>query len=136
MVNKYYSDIINLTELVEYINKRIDRNKVKVNMRQDYDVRAHDFIVCGAFNPYFETESVDIPIEIDIICNTIDADISYDEIKEILDEFNLVLRHELIHLEQYVEDRFDFDDIEANEKEAYEREKKAIPWYRNITYKE
>ena len=56
--------------------------------------------------------------------------------KEILDEFNLVLRHELIHLEQYVDDRFDFDDIEANEKEAYEREKKAMPWYRNITYKE
>ena len=32
MVNKYYGDIINLTELVEYINKRIDRNKVKVNI--------------------------------------------------------------------------------------------------------
>jgi len=124
---KNSSNIINLTELVEYINKKIDKNKIKVNMRQDYDVRAHDFIVCGAFNPYFETESVDIPIEIDIICNTIDADISYDEIKEILDEFNLVLRHELIHLEQYVDDRFDFVDIEANEKESYEREKKAMP---------
>ena len=48
MVNKYYGDIINLTELVEYINKRIDRNKVKVNMRQDYDVKAHDFIVLFA----------------------------------------------------------------------------------------
>ena len=59
---KNSGNIINLTELVEYINKKIDKNKIKVNMRQDYDVRAHDFIVCGAFNPYFETESVDIPI--------------------------------------------------------------------------
>ena len=122
----------NYTELVTYIREKVDPNKVKVNLFQDYDVAQHSSIVCGAFNPYFETESVGIPIEIDIYVNTIDVDISTDEAIEILDEFSLVLRHELIHLEQYTEDRFDFDDIDAKEKEAYAREKKEIPWYKNI----
>lgn len=122
----------NYTELVTYIKEKVDPNKVKVNLFQDYDVAQRSSIVCGAFNPYFETESVGIPIEIDIYVNTIDVDISTDEAIEILDEFSLVLRHELIHLEQYTEDRFDFDDIDANEKEAYAREKKEIPWYKNI----
>jgi hypothetical protein len=126
------SDICNYEHLQTHIIERVDPNKVKVNLFADKEIPPMNFVVCGAFNPYFETESVGVPIEIDIYVNTIKTNIDMYEATEILDEFSLVLRHELIHLEQYTEDRFDFEDIEANEKEAYAREKKEVPWYRNI----
>ena len=120
-------------DLLKIIQNKIDTDKVTVNLIQNDDIKQYDIVICGAFNPYFEVESISTPIEIDIHTHEKGADISRIEAQDILDEFNQVLRHELIHLEQYTEDRFDFEDIVSNEKVAYAREKRVTPWYRNIT---
>ena len=120
-------------DLLNLIQNKIDEDKITVNLIQNEDIEQYDIVVCGAFNPYFEIESISTPIEIDIHTHKKGAEISWIEAQDILDEFNQVLRHELIHLEQYTEDRFDFENIESNEKEAYAKEKQETPWYRNIT---
>ena len=105
-------------DLLNLIQNKIDEDKITVKLIQNEDIEQYDIVVCGAFTPYFEVESISTPIEIDIHTHEKGAEVSWIEALDILDEFNQVLRHELIHLEQYTEDRFDFEDIEANEKEA------------------
>ena len=81
-----------------------------------------EWFIEGFFNPYFEQDDnlEDCPIEINIVCYNANQILEDEELMK--EELLTTYAHELIHLEQYREGRYNFVDIEENEPEAYARE--------------
>ena len=101
-------------EIARHYRGVLQDERVEINIREDKSVQPGEIFLAG----WCDGEDLDIPIEISFVVNNREEDLDFDEkaLTEIHREFCYTFNHELVHLEQYIDNR------DIDEEEAYERE--------------
>ena len=114
---------INSVNLVKYLRNHVDLDVIEVNLVECDELKQHQNVVVGFFNPYYEDESISTPIEIRILVSAV-SDLDEVEVADIIKQFRIVKSHERIHLEQYERGEYFKMTEDEREEEAYRRELK------------
>ena len=114
---------MNSANLVRYLRNHVDPDVIEINLIECDELKQHEHVVDGYFNPYYEEEAVSVPIEIRLLVSVV-ADLDDDEIDDIIKQFRIVKSHERIHLEQYERGEYHKMTEDEREEEAYRRELK------------
>ena len=101
-------------EIARHYRGVLQDDRIEINVRADKTVQPGEIFLAG----WCDGEDLDFPIEISFVVNGEQDDLYFDELalSAIHREFCYTLNHELVHLEQFI------DNSEYNEEEAYERE--------------
>ena len=88
--------------------------RIEINVREDKSIQLGEMFLAG----WCDGEDLELPIEISFVVNDEQDDLYFNQIEltNIHREFCYTLNHELVHLEQYIDNR------DINEEEAYLRE--------------
>jgi hypothetical protein len=111
---KYTRRDMKAEELARHYRDILQDDRMEINVREDKSVDPSQIFIAG----WCDGEDLDFPIEISFIVNNREDELFFDrkELVAIHREFCYTLNHELVHLEQYIDNR------DINEEEAYERE--------------
>ena len=116
-------------ELLKQYQATVNGDIIEVTIIEDYDVPTDAIYIEGSFDPNFDDDWDQMPIEITFLVNTIEADVSLtkEEFDKLDAEFVRTVNHEMTHYNQLKEGRFIFNwDGEyldnPNEIEAYANE--------------
>ena len=101
-------------EIARHYRGVLQDDRIDINVREDKTVQPGEIFLAG----WCDGEDLDFPIEISFVVNGEQDDLYFDELalNAIHREFCYTLNHELVHLEQFI------DNKDYNEEEAYERE--------------
>jgi len=101
-------------EIARHYRDIVKDQRIEINIREDKSIQLGEMFLAG----WCDGADIDFPIEISFIVNNEQEELHFDdkELKNIHREFCYTLNHELVHLEQFI------DNSEYNEEEAYERE--------------
>ena len=111
---KYTRRDMKAEEIARHYRAILQDDRTDINVREDKTVEPSQIFIAG----WCDGEDLDFPIEISFIVNNRDDELFFDrkELVAIHREFCYTLNHELVHLEQFI------DNSEYDENEAYERE--------------
>ena len=101
-------------EIARHYRGVLQDDRTEINVREDKSIQPGEIFIAG----WCDGEDLDFPIEISFVVNNEQDELYFNKIAltEIHREFCYTLNHELVHLEQFI------DNSEYNENEAYERE--------------
>ena len=101
-------------EIARHYRGLLQDERIDINVREDKTIQLGEIFLAG----WCDGEDLDTPIEISFVVNHEQDDLYFDKLALIAihREFCYTLNHELVHLEQFI------DNSEYNEEEAYERE--------------
>jgi len=101
-------------EIARHYRAILQDDRTDINVREDKTIQPGELFIAG----WCDGEDLDFPIEVSFIVNNKEDELYFDELAlgAIHREFCYTLNHELVHLEQYIDNR------DINEEEAYERE--------------
>ena len=101
-------------EIARHYRGVLQDERIDINVREDKTVQPGEIFLAG----WCDGEDLDYPIEISFVVNGEQDDLYFDEVAlaAIHREFCYTLNHELVHLEQFI------DNSEYDEEEACKRE--------------
>lgn len=101
-------------EIARHYRIIVKDQRIDINVREDKSIQNGEMFLAG----WCDGADIDFPIEISFLVNNDQEELYFDEreLENIHREFCYTLNHELVHLEQFI------DNSEYNEEEAYERE--------------
>jgi len=101
-------------EMARHYRGVLQDERIEINVREDKTIQLGELFIAG----WCDGEDLDFPIEISFVVNNDRDDLYFDRkaLAAIHREFCYTLNHELVHLEQFI------DNSEYNEDEAYLRE--------------
>jgi len=101
-------------DIARHYRDVLQDDRTEINVREDKSVDPDQLFIAG----WCDGEDLDFPIEISFVVSNRDNELYFDReaLIKIHREFCYTLNHELVHLEQYIDNR------DINEEEAYERE--------------
>ena len=101
-------------EIARHYRGVLQDERIEINVREDKTIQLGELFIAG----WCDGEDLDFPIEVSFVVNNRNDELYFDReaLTAIHREFCYTLNHELVHLEQFI------DNSEYNEDEAYERE--------------
>jgi hypothetical protein len=101
-------------EIARHYRGVLRDDRIEINIREDKTIQPGEIFLAG----WCDGEDLDFPIEVSFVVNNRNDELYFDReaLTAIHREFCYTLNHELVHLEQFI------DNSEYNEDEAYERE--------------
>jgi hypothetical protein len=101
-------------EIARHYRDVLQDERIDINIREDKSIQPGELFLAG----WCDGADLDFPIEISFVVNNEQDDLIFDSelVEAIHREFCYTLNHELVHLEQFI------DNSEYDEEEAYGRE--------------